>query len=299
MGDLYLRHEYAFASSQLVLAMMGMGATLRRADFAGLVRAPRGVFGGLALQLLLAPLLGALLIALLRPEPGIAVGLALLAAIPGGSLSNLFAYLARANVALSITLTAITTLACLVTTPIVLGLLASAHLDPDFQMPAGRIAFEIAFCLLGPLGVGMGVGATLSRHRDAFSRWCIRGSLLVIAAMVVGSIAADRVDPVAHGWEALAGMALFAFGLQALSLGVGRALRLAPRDRVALAVEVTIRNTNLGLLIKASILPVRPGVPDPVADGAFFMAIFYGGIAMAAAAIPVLGGRRMLSGEGR
>jgi BASS family bile acid:Na+ symporter len=296
-AEFYLRHEYAFASTQLVFAMMGMGATVQRSDFVAVVRRPTAVTAGLALQLVGAPLLAAAIVAALGLPPGIAVGIVLIGAIPGGSLSNLFTFFARGNVALSITLTGVTTLACLVTTPVVLRLLAAQHLPAGFEMPAGRIAFEIAVCLLGPLAIGMAVGAASAGHRDAFSRWCIRGSLAVIGAMAVGSMSAGRVDPAAYGWEALAGMVLFAAALQALSVGVGRALRLPVRDRLALAVEVTIRNTNLGLLIKASVLPVRPGVADPVADGAFFMALFYGGVALAVASVPVLGGRRLVPAE--
>jgi len=279
-ADFYLRHEYAFASTQLVFAMMGMGATVERREFVAVARRPLAVAAGLALQLVGAPLLAALLVAALGLAPGVAVGLVLVAAVPGGSLSNLFAYFARANVALSITLTGITTLACLVTTPLVMRVLASEHLPAGFDMPAGRIAFEIAACLLGPLAVGMAVGSAFPNGRDPFSRWCIRASLGVIALMVLGSGAAGRIDPVAYGAPALVALGLFAAGLQALALATGRGLGLARRDRLALAIEVTIRNTNLGLLVKASVFPARPGVPDPIGDATFFMALLYGGVAL-------------------
>jgi len=291
-ADFYLRHEYAFASAQLVFAMLGMGATVERREFVAVARRPTAAVAGLALQLVGAPLLAMGLVAVLAVPPGVAVGLVLVAAVPGGSLSNLFTWFARGNVALSITITGITTLACLVTTPAVLRLLASEHLPAGFEMPAGRIAFEIAVCLLGPLAVGMAVGARAPRHRDTFSRWCIRTSLFVIALMALGSGLAGRIDPVAYGVPALVGMVLFAAGLQALALGTGFVLRLPRADRLALAIEVTIRNTNLGLLIKASVLPARPGVPDPVGDGVFFVALLYGGVALAVAMLPLVWGRR-------
>jgi BASS family bile acid:Na+ symporter len=290
-AEFYLRHEYAFASTQLVFAMMGMGATVQRSDFVAVVRRPTAVTAGLALQLVGAPLLAAAIVAALGLPPGIAVGIVLIGAIPGGSLSNLFTFFARGNVALSITLTGVTTLACLVTTPVVLRLLAAQHLPAGFEMPAGRIAFEIAVCLLGPLAIGMAVGAASAGHRDAFSRWCIRVSLGVIALMAVGSGLAGRIDPVAYGVPAIAAMVLFAIGLQAVAFATGLGLRLPRADRLALAVEVTIRNTNLGLLIKASVLPARPGVADPVGDGMFFVALLYGGVALGVAMIPLAWGR--------
>lgn len=292
-ADFYLRHEYWFASSQLVLAMLGMGATLDRGDFVAVFTRPRAAVAGLGLQLLAAPALAAALVAALGLGPGAAVGMALVAAVPGGSFSNVLTWMARGNVALSITLTGATTLACLVTTPLVLRVLASEHLPADFEMPAGRIAFEIGACLLVPLAAGMVVGRVFPDGRGPFSRGCIRGSIGVIGLMVLGSASAGRVDPVAYGALPLMAMLLFAAILQSVSWGTGAALGLARPDRLALAIEVTVRNMNLGLLIKASILPARPGVPDPVGDAAFFVALLYGGFALGVAMIPVwLGARR-------
>jgi len=292
-ADFYLRHEYGFASSQLILAMLGMGATLDRRDFVAVFARPKAALAGLGLQLVAAPALAALLIAALGLAPGVAVGMALVAAVPGGSFSNVLTWLARGNVALSITLTGVTTLVCLGTTPVVLGVLAAEHLPPGFEMPAGRVAFEIAFCLLLPLAAGMVVGGALPNARGPFSRACIRGSLAVIGMMVAGSAAAGRVEPLSHGALPLLAMVLFAGALQAAAYGVGFGLGLAKPDRRALAIEVTVRNMNLGLLIKASILPVRPGVPDPVGDAAFFVALLYGGFALALALLPVwLGARK-------
>lgn len=295
--DFYLRHEYGFASAQLVLAMLGMGATLERSELVLVVRRPLAVATGLVLQLVAAPLVAVALAALLGLGPGLALGLALVAAVPGGSLSNLVTHLARANLALSIALTGVTTVACLVTTPLVLRLLAAEHLPPGFEMPAGRIAFEIAFCLLGPLAAGMAVAAALPRRRDAFSQWCIRGSLLVIGLMVLGSAGAGRIDPAAYGAPGLLALLLFAGSLQALAFVAGRGLRLPLRDRLALAIEVTIRNMNLGLLIKASILPARPGVADPIGDAVFFTALLYGGVALGVAMVPLWLGRRFGDGD--
>jgi BASS family bile acid:Na+ symporter len=291
-GEFYLRHEYAFASTQLVFAMLGMGAVLERREFVEIVRDPKAVAAGLALQLVGAPLLALAVMELMGLEAGIAVGLVFVAAVPGGSLSNVFTYFARGNVALSITLTGLTTAACLVTTPLVLRLLTSEHLPPDFEMPARRIAFEIAFYLLLPLVAGMAFGAALPGSRDAFSRNCIRASVAVIGLLILGSVSAGRVDATAHGVAALVGMFAFAAGLQLLAFAAGSGLGLPSRDRLALAIEVTIRNTNLGLLIKASILPIRPGVADPIADAAFFVVLLYGGVGLAVASVPLVLGRR-------
>jgi BASS family bile acid:Na+ symporter len=282
MFELYLEHEYHLAAAQLALAMLGVGATVTAAQLVSVFRFPGAFALGMAVQLLLVPAVAVLVGWLLGVGAGVATGLVLVAAVPGGTLSNLVSYVARANLALSVSLTAVSTLGCLVTTPLVLRLLAAAHLPEDFAMPAGRIALEIAVCLLGPLAVGMMAGARLGEARMLLARWAIRTSFALIVVIVVGSAGAGRIDPAAEGVRALAGLAAFAVLIQAGALALGRALRLPAADRAAIAIEVTIRNTNLGLLLKASLFPAVPGVADPLADGVLFVVLLYGGFALPA-----------------
>src|SRR5262249_43480061 len=128
MFDHYAEYEYFLAQIQLVLFMLGMGATLRPADFARIAFRPRSLLVGAACQFLLAPFLAVLLNRCWNLEPGLAVGLILIAAMPGGQMSKLFTYLAHGNVALSITLTALGTVGSLVTVPLLLELLAEDYL---------------------------------------------------------------------------------------------------------------------------------------------------------------------------
>lgn len=292
MGELFLRYEYPLAASQLMLAMLGMGATLRVADFVEVLRYPTGIVLGLALQLLGVPLLAFATGRLFGLEPGLAVGLVLVAAVPGGTLSNVLTYFARANVPLSISLTAVTTLGSLVTTPVVLALFASAHLAADFEMPVARIAGEIAYCLLGPLSLGMALGNAFPSRREALASWSIRASLGVIALMVVGAVSADRVDAMQYGGAALGTLVLFSAAVFVAGYAVCTAAGLRSEDRMAIAIEACFRNTSLALLVKASAFPVVAGVPDPVADGAFFVALLYAGLAGAVVTGPVVWHRR-------
>ena len=98
---------------QLLLAMVGMGATLRIEDFALVFRYPRGLALGLALQLLFVPALAAIYIAVLGLGEGWAVGLILVAAVPGGAMSNLLTHIGKGSVPLSIVVTTVTTFLCL------------------------------------------------------------------------------------------------------------------------------------------------------------------------------------------
>lgn len=288
----YAKYEYALASSQLLFAMLGMGALLRPRDFADVFRRPRVLVLGLGLQLVVVPLVALFLVWLLEVPPGIAAGLALVAAVPGGTMSNVFTYFARGNIALSISLTAVTTLLSLVTTPTLLRLLSGTHLPPDFEMPVGQVAFEIGAVLLLPLGAGMAIGTGLPARREVFSRWSIRASFFFIMLMVVGGAGSGRLDATAYG--AIGPLAILALcvTIQSFAWAATRLAGLDVADRVAIGIEVTIRNSNLALLVKASLFPAVAGVVDPIGDGMFFVALMYGGAALPLSMIPIYQGRR-------
>ncbi|MGB1580782.1 MAG: bile acid:sodium symporter family protein [Nevskiales bacterium] len=281
MFDFYLEHEYWFAAIQLILAMLGMGATLAPADFLRVAADPKGVSVGTVLQLVVVPLVAFGFISVIDgagQAVGLAVGLAICASIPGGTVSNIFTYFARGHIALSIALTAVATVACLITTPIVLGLLITQHLPENFVMPAGRIATEIGLCLLLPLVVGMLYLRFLPGSAALFSRWCIRGSLFVIGLIVIGALGAGRLDLQAFGLVNIGWVLAFALCLLLISYLVPKLLGNNHDDIVAINIEITVRNTNLGLLIKASLFPAVVGVADPVGDNVLFTILLYGGI---------------------
>lgn len=280
MFDFYIRYEYWFAATQLALAMFGMGATLRVRDFAAVVRSPWPIMVGTVLQIAGVPLLALLFLALFPLDPGVAIGLALCAAIPGGTMSNVFTFLGRGHVALSIALTGVTTVACLVTTPIVLGLLISQHMPANFSMPAGQVATEIALILLLPLTLGMMVLAFLPDMAPRISKVCIRGSLFIILLIVIGATGSGRVDVEKFGLYNLGVVMLFLFFLATASWLIPWLARVGRPDNTAINIEVTVRNGNLGLLIKASLFPAIAGTADPVGDNVLFTVLIYGGAAL-------------------
>ena len=255
MFSFYLAQEYWFAAAQLSLAMLGMGATLTLKDFKGIIGTPRAFSVGMGLQLLLVPLVAFVFILFSGAAIGVLIGLALLAAIPGGTVSNIFTYLAKGNIVLSIAITAITTIGCLVTTPIVLNLLISQHMPADFVMPVGRIAYEICLFLLIPLFIGMVIYAKLPKQAERISKFGIYGSIFIVALIVIGSAGAGRLDLSVFGLSNILIILAFALALASLSLVVPKLLRLPRKDGAAIQIEITVRNTNLGLLLNASLFP--------------------------------------------
>lgn len=298
MFDFYIRHEYWFAAVQLVLAMLGMGATLTPADFVRVFAGPRGFVTGMALQLLLVPAVAYALILLSGGSPGLAIGLAICAAVPGGSVTNIFTYLARGNVPLSIALTGITTVLCLATTPMILELLVAPYLPVQFEMPAGRIAAEIALTLLLPLGAGMLYLRAFPASAPRLAKWCVRAALVVIALIVTGALGAGRLDVGRFGLANVGWVLAFIALLAVVSSVVPRLLRNPRPDVIAINIEVTVRNTNLGLLIKASLLPAAVGVADPIGDQVLFTVLVYGGLGLAFSGALIPWYRRHRPGRG-
>jgi BASS family bile acid:Na+ symporter len=276
MGDFYIANEYWFAVVQLVLAMLGMGATLTLKDFREVLVEPKAVSIGTLIQLALVPLLAYCVIHGLGIVGGMAVALALLSAIPGGTSSNMFTFFARGNTALSITITALTTLACMVTTPLILMLLAREAMPADFTMPTARIALEIGLCLMLPLFLGMLYLIAYPASADRFAKWCIRGSLLGILAIVIGAASAGRLDLQAFGLANTLLITGFIALLALIGWLVTRATGLAQRDGVAISMEMVVRNVNLGLLIKTSLFPAVAGASQPMADMVLFAILLYG-----------------------
>lgn len=284
----YADYEYSIAAAQLVLAMLGMGAALTPNDFRAVARWPYGVILTLILQYVMCPLL-ALVVARLLPMPaGIAIGLFLAAALPSGSLSNIYTYLGRGNLALSITATTASTFICLVVTPWILRASASTYMPADFQMPTRRILIDIISCLLVPLAVGMFVGNRWPRIRPGMTKWCICGALVFLALLVVGSLTSGRINIFAYGWAVptvLVLISVFLVGPLQMAIKAGG---FNADDAFTMAIEVTMRNGNLGIFLKASIFPAVAGVMDPVGDAVLFVILFYGGGTLIVAALPIL-----------
>lgn len=295
MGDFYLQYEYPITSAQLVFAMLGMGVTLRPEAFLEIMRFPKGFALGLASVLLVSPCLAVAIATLFDFEPGIETGLVLVAAVPGGTMSNILTYFAKANVPLSIALTAVATTGCLVTTPLVLQAFAGSAIGMDIQMPGARIAAEIAFFLLIPLALGMLIGRRFDEKRDPIAQVFIRASLAVIVLIVIGSSQADRIDPAAHANSVFYGIFLFSFLLFIAGFGLLKLSGFPAADAVATGIETSFRNISLALLVKASLWPAQAGVSDPFADQVFFAVLVYGSVAGLVSLVPLLIHRRTVA----
>ena len=237
MGAFYVEHEYTITFAQLVMAMFAMGATLHVRDFRAVVVLPRSFLTGLGAQLVLVPVLAYALLRAFDLDPGVAIGLAIIAAVPGGTVSNVFTYAGKGDVALSIALTAVTSLVCVVTVPFVLEWLVGSYVDSTFSLPRGRIALEIVVTLLVPLGIGMGVLRRWPERAPGLSRLALAATAVLIGVIVVGSATAGRLDVEAMGLANLAVVAVFALLLAGVAIATTAGTRRPWPDVTAITIR--------------------------------------------------------------
>jgi BASS family bile acid:Na+ symporter len=297
MFEKYPQYEHLLAQVQLFCLMLGTGATLSPGDFWRILRRPKYLLVGAVAQYLVTPLVAVVLSRLFGAAPGITVGLILVAAMPGGTLSKVFTLAAKGNVALSITLTAVGTLASVVTVPLLLRVLAAEQIPADFRMPVSGMVLELVRYLLLPLIAGMLVSRYAHRHRQTFARWCIRAGFLLVVVVIVGALGSGRIRPGEHGMQIAMLIILFGLLSQQFSMLPFRLSGWPNPDCVAVGMEVTMRNLNLALLLKALLFPAAAQGDDPLADGVLFVILFYAGVAMVLALALVLNFRRMHRNE--
>ena len=174
-GDLDLRNPWLLLLV-VQLVMFGMGSQMRLRDFAGVLRNPRGVLVGIVCHFSVMPLVGWLLTRLFHFPPEIAAGIILIGSCSSGLASNVMSYLAGANLALSVTVTALTTMLAPVMTPCLMKLLAGTLVEVSFL----KMVLEITKIVLLPIGAALLAdylrNTTMKRQRQ------------VLAAAAVGAV---------------------------------------------------------------------------------------------------------------
>ena len=238
----------------LGVVMFGIALDLKNSDFAQLLRNPKPVLTGMAAQFLALPALTFALVYIAQPQPSIALGLMLVAACPGGNVSNFFSHRAGGNAALSVSLTAIATVLAVVMTPLNLSFWAGLY-PPTAEMVRNtaldplQMALTLSTLLLLPMLLGMWLNhrhtALATRLRKPIQTF----SMIFFAVFIIAALAGNWVN-----FKAYIGLVLglvFAHNATALTCGYGlaRLTRLSTADTRAVTVETGIQNSGLGLIL--------------------------------------------------
>ena len=204
-------------SVALGLIMLAMGLTLTFEDYARLTKLPKAVAIGVALQFIVMPLAGFTIAWGLQLEQGLAVGLILVACCPGGTASNIVAYLARGNVALSVAMTMVSTLAAIALTPLLTGELAGTYVEID-RWNLLRNMVAIVLVPLITLACVMLLASRIAWRLWGDEEAIFTALVIVISIPVLFQLSPMRIDH--HGWQMVCALAALN-GLLARSPRVG------------------------------------------------------------------------------
>ncbi len=239
----------------LGIIMFGLGLGLTTEDFRRIARYPRAVLTGLGLQILVLPWAAFGLALLFRLPPELAVGLMLLAASPGGATANIYSHLARGDVALNITLTAINSLLCLVTLPLILNLSLEHFLGSgQYVPPPVKKIIEVAVIIVLPVLLGMFVRARFPGFAARAEKPLRLLAVVVLVLLIIAAVAQAWETLLA--WFAAVGLACLLFNLISMGVGYGAplALKLPRRQAIAIAMEIGIHNGTLAIYIALNVL---------------------------------------------
>ncbi|WP_086619025.1 bile acid:sodium symporter family protein [Erythrobacter tepidarius] len=222
--------------------MLAMGLTLRFEDYRSLVRMPRALVAGVALQFAVMPLSGFVIARALDLEPGLAVGLILVACCPGGTASNVVSFIARGNVALSVAMTMASTLAAVVLTPVLTGVLAGAYVEIDRL----NLLLNMLAIVLVPVVAGTLLNRLLPRAAERVNAVLPLVAIVLVILIVGGIVGGSKAQIMEHaGLLLLATFLLHAAGF-ALGYGLARGLRLGEVEARTISIEVGMQNSGLG-----------------------------------------------------
>tara|TARA_R110000764_G_scaffold35363_4_gene79096 strand:- start:605 stop:1405 length:801 start_codon:yes stop_codon:yes gene_type:complete len=245
--------------------MFGMGTSMRISDFAEVVKAPKGVMVGVTAQLGIMPIMGFVLAKFSNFPPEIAAGIVLIGCSPSGVASNVMAYLAKANLALSITITSISTLLAPFVTPLLMKLLAGEFIEIDVM----DMMWSIIKMIILPLGAGI----LLNQLRGDKGKWLDQAlpviSMLGIGLIIVVITAAGRDSLLDIGGILM--LLVLIHNLFGYTLGYwyARLLRLNEQDSRTIALEVGMQNGGLASGIanslgKIATMGLAPAVFGPL-----------------------------------
>jgi bile acid:Na+ symporter, BASS family len=271
----------------LFVIMVGIGLTLTVADFRRERSQPRGMVVGAVGQLVVMPLLGLGIVWLLGLEGPIAIGVVIAAVIPGGTTSNIITFLSRANVALSIVLTVVASLVTVLTIPLVVEFAIDRFgtIDEVVELPVVRTIVQLVVIVLVPVLIGMAIRAKRADLAGRIEKGVSAfGAVLLVLLIVAIAIELGSDVPV---FLRAAGPAVILLNVSGLLVGglLAWVAGLPQGDRIAIAVELGVKNATLGILV-ATLLSPQPLYAAPSA--------VYGLLMYVSAALVVVYGRRAM-----
>lgn len=243
-----------YLNLSLGFIMFGVAINLRVDDFLRVIRNPKSALAGILSQFIILPALTFLLILIVQPRPSFALGMMLVAACPGGNISNFMSAMARGNAALSVSLTAVSSTLAIILTPINLTLWAglyppTANILTEVSLDFWQLLKTITMLLLIPIVLGMLLRKWKPRVADRLHPVMHYSSIGIFVAIVLMAFSAnfDLFLQYIH----LVVLLVLVHNAIALTAGyqMARAFKLDEQDKRSIAIETGIQNSGLGLIL--------------------------------------------------
>ncbi|PWK29375.1 BASS family bile acid:Na+ symporter [Arcicella aurantiaca] len=225
----------------LQIIMFGMGTTMSYDDFLGVVKMPKAVIVGLICQFTIMPFLGFSIAKAFDFPPEIAAGVILVGCSPSGLASNVMSYIAKANVALSITITSFATLLAPILTPLLMKLLGGQFIEIDFW----NMTYDISKMIIIPVGVGFLLNKILAGRAEWLQKVLPIISMAGIAIIIVIITAVGQKSLQSVGVTLVLATLLHNIGGFILGYWGARLFKLPEQDCRTVAIEVGLQNSGL------------------------------------------------------
>lgn len=233
----------------LFIIMFGMGLTLTISDFRRVIKFPKAVITGLVNQLILLPIVGFSLATVLGAEPYLAVGIMILAACPGGATSNLITHLSKGDTALSVTLTAISSLITIISIPLIVSLSLNHFmgLEQSVELDIPKVFVQLLVITVIPVSLGMWVRASKPDFADRMEKAVKIASAIVLALVILGILVKEKDNVI--GYFEQAGILALSLNLSTMAIGFATAflLKLKFPQMITIAIESGIQNGTMAI----------------------------------------------------
>lgn len=261
----YWMPEIFMPLQRLIVPLLGfimlcMGATLSIKDFLLAIKKPKAIIIGVLLQFLLMPLLACGIGIILGLPKEQYIGLVMVGTVAGGTASNVITFLAKGDVALSITMTACSTLAGIILTP----LMASLYLGTTVDVPIGEMFKSIFIMVAFPVSLGLVIHFLLKKHLNVLNVFCPLASVLGILFVITIIVSLNVENLRNSGWIVLMAVVVHNTLGMACGFGFSRLLRYDRKTSITIAIEVGMQNSGLASALATKCFSTAAALPGAV-----------------------------------
>ncbi|GAA3510455.1 bile acid:sodium symporter family protein [Aquimarina addita] len=262
----------------LIIIMLGMGLSLVADDFKRIFIYPKAIIVGLTNQMILLPLVGFALASAFSLPPEIAIGIMIIAACPGGATSNLFSHLAKGDIALSVTLTAVSSVLTIFTIPFIINFGLEYFLEEGkvIQLNIVKTIIQILVIVIIPVSIGM----IIRKYNESFAlrmeKPVRRASGIVLALVVTGILIKEKDNFVSYIEQA--GIVTLCLNVGMLVIGYysAKLFKIGHKGAISIAIESGIQNGTLAITIAVTLLDSTPYAIAPAVYS--FLMFITGGV---------------------